>query len=152
MPPHSKSSTGEASLTDTRSKPWVQSILAIATGYLFLALGVIAIVGLLTLEGIEAFTPNLLLLLLLTIAQLSLATTGGYITALLAPSKDSPQPAQSLTTHGLGLAALVLILWLASAITNNGQEPWSIHILNLATALIGISTGTWLRNRQIQPS
>ncbi len=129
-------------------KTWVQSGLAIATGYLFLALGVIAIMGLLVLQGIEEFPPTLLLIL--TIAQLCLATTGSYITALLAPSKNAPQSAKSLIKHSLGLTSLVFILWLISATTSNGQEPWSIHILNLVTALIGISTGTWLRSRQIQ--
>ena len=139
--------TGDAAVLPP-TKTRVQSALAIAAGYLFLALGVIVIMGLIVLQGIEEFTPTLLLIL--TITQLCLATTGSYITALLAPSKESPQPAKSLVKHGLGLTTLVFILWLISAITSNGQEPWSIHFINLITALIGISTGTWLRSRQIQ--
>lgn len=151
-----------ASLTPPESNPpsqaqaglstkqrWVQSVLAIATGYLFLALGVIAIMGILAIQGVEEFTPTLLILLALI--QLCLATAGSYITALLAPSQDSSNPSQSLTQHAAGLATLVLLLWIISAFASNGQEPWSIQILNLATALIGISTGTWLRLRQTQP-
>ena len=150
MSPHTEPSPRESPIASAGSKPWLQSILAIATGYLFLATGVIAIMGILVLQGTEEFPPNLLLLL--TIAQLCLTTTGSYITALLAPSKNAPQPAKSLIKHGLGLTALVFLLWIISAITSNGQEPGRIHILNLATALLGISTGTWLRLRQIQPT
>lgn len=155
--PSSPSSTAQATgqpAPQPRGKTWVQSGLAIAAGYLLLALGVIAIQGVLALQGRAAFTP--ILFVSLALVQLSLATAGGYTTALLAPHNTASS--QSLTRHGYGLAALVLLLWLLSAIANQGlvgqpPEPWSSQLLNLATALIGIGTGTWLRLRQvIQPS
>ena len=130
---------------------WVQSLLAIATGYLFLALGAIAIMGLLAVQGVADLTSTLLLVL--TLVQLCLATAGSYITALLAPAQGAPHSVRRLlVTHGLGLATLVIFLWLISAVAGNGQEAWPIQFLNLATALLGISTGTWLRSRQIQLS
>ncbi len=140
----------------TPAKTGVQSALAIAAGYLFIALGVIALMGFLETQSPLEFTPTILIILGLT--QLVLATAGGYITALIAPrSHDSsldleanPFYKQTPFKHGLGLMALASILWIVSAILGHSQEPWPIQLLNLATAIFGIGTGAWLRQRQLK--
>lgn len=119
-------------------KPWVQSLLAIATGYLFLALGIFIALGLLADTNITALTTCLRVVI-----PLACATAGGYITSLLAPSKP--------IKHGLGLLELTFLLWLGSAILSPSALPWRLNLIFLAIALIGISTGTWLRHRQLQP-
>lgn len=134
----------------------VQSGLAIAAGYLFLALGVIAVMGLFEAQAPQKVTTTQLIALGLT--QLVLATAGGYITALLAPRNRSASPTlpentaptqQAPFKHGLGLMALAASLWVLSAILGQNQEPWTFQCLNLATAILGIGTGAWLRQRQL---
>jgi len=161
--PSDSSSTSQANAARSRRRAWVQSSLAIATGYLFIALGVVGLMGLIEAQTPAqapiAFTPPLLLIL--GLAQVVLATAGGYITALLAPAEPAEavdlsnphQPAfspRSSVKHSLGLMLLTWAIWGISAIASPGQAPLSVQLLNFATAILGIGTGSWLRDRQLR--
>ena len=148
--PHSVSNS-PTSQPSQRFKAWVQSSLAIAAGYLFVALGCVALLSWLPLNASSAqpsmvWPPALL-------AQLCLATAGGYSTALLAPRFQSLAQHRSLIRHGVGLCAIAFLSWVAVAIAYGSVASTMPSIfmllgLDLLAALTGISTGVWLRIRQ----
>ncbi len=115
----------------------VRSLLAIFAGYLLIAVGVVSLFALVSLE--TAATSGFMAIALA--CNLAFATAGGYVTALLA--------GQSPFVHGLGLMGLASGMWIVSATSSaSSYESLGFQLLNWGMMALGVLTGAYWRSHQ----
>lgn len=118
----------------------IRSISAVIAGYLVIA---IAIVGLFAVWfGPVSGVPTKGFLIYSLVYGFFAAITGGYVTALVAGRAE--------LKHAVGLAVLVAIAAVISAVMYAGREPLWYQFANLVVVTDGVLLGGFVRHRQRQ--
>ncbi|MEO1403182.1 MAG: hypothetical protein AAFV72_18310 [Cyanobacteria bacterium J06635_1] len=117
----------------------MRSIVAVVVGYLTMSVAV-ALLFSVWLSN-PTHTINTEFMVFATIFGLFAALGGGYVTGLAAPAAP--------LGHALGLAMLSAVMWGISMYKGQGQEPLWFQAANLASVLVGVLLGGYLRQRQM---
>jgi hypothetical protein len=126
----------------------LRSIFAVVVGYVVMAVGTMACVGLLDLlcadyseAGAAGSTPPTFAIVLNLVLSTLCAGAGGYTASFVA--RRAPWQ------HAIALAALVLLFGVAYAVQMHGgpQPLWYLVLLPICGAS-GVVFGGWLRRRR----
>ncbi|MEM8809644.1 MAG: hypothetical protein AAGF01_26780 [Cyanobacteria bacterium P01_G01_bin.38] len=116
----------------------MRSVVAVVVGYLTMSVTV-ALLFSVWLSN-PTHIVNTEFMVFAAIFGLFAALGGGYVTGLAAPAAP--------LGHALGLAVMSAVMWGISVSRSQGQEPLWFQATNLASVLVGVLLGGYLRQRQ----
>lgn len=118
----------------------IKSVAAIIAGYVVMAIAIVALFA--AWFGPESGVPAKGFLIYSLAYGFFAATTGGYVTALVAGRAE--------LKHAVGLAVVAVTMAIISAIMNAGREPLWYQFANVVVMTDGVLLGGFVRHRQRQ--